>query len=209
MQIISKHKNNQGSTTLTILLILMLVIISVLVYFLVAKKPPKVEKGLGIESPTSAQQLKSTSSTFTDGLKNPLFSEHYELDEFGEGISSKEIFEIDLDGDGFKDRITKTKNENGTAHFFYDYKIELNKNGSYINITPDGFRTTEGTECSLQKLQFQFKPTFQVIKISRKWEDTWNTPTTAYKTTYKFANGKLIPSNEEKMQEICDVAELF
>jgi hypothetical protein len=107
------------------------------------------------------------------------------------------------------DKITKTHNENGTAHFWDDYKIELNKNGTWRNITPKGLRTTQGSECALQKVQFKFSPVFQVIKISRPWVESWTNPSTATKTVYTLKDDKLQVTSTEKMKTVCDVTELF
>ncbi len=207
-------KYQSGNIALNILLIVMFIIIAGLIYILAGGEIPKFsQKPSGVASPNMpAQQVKSTQSndSFSDGLINPSFSEKYELDDFGEGISEKEIFDVDINRDGKQDRITRTRNENGTSHFYYQYKIELNQNGTFVDITPDGFRTTEGAECALQKLQFKFTPDFQVIKISRDWETSWDTPTMAKKTTYTFNKGQLIPIESNKsMKVICNVEDLF
>lgn len=207
-----ENKNQSGSITFNILLVIMFLIIAVLIYILAGGDLPKLGRTVGVQSPDTTTQVTGTinkEGAFSDGLKEPNFSEQYELDEFGSGISERDIFDIDIDGDGRRDRITRTKNENGTSHFYYQYKIELNKDGEFVDITPDGFRTTEGAECSLQKLQFDFKPEFRVIKISRDWQDSWDNPTMATKTIYVFNNGNLTPIESSKMKVICDVKDLF
>lgn len=209
---IKSVNENKGSTTLTVLLIVMLLIIGILIYFLAGGKIPENNKpAIAVDSPnqTFDTDIPQRSSTFNDGLRNPNFSEQYELNEFGEGVASKEIFDIDINGDGHKDRITKTKNENGTPHFYYEYKIELNNKGTFVDITPNGFRTTEGVECALQKLQFIFNPEFRVIKISRNWEETWENPTIATKTVYAFSDGNLKEISKTETKSVCDVSELF
>lgn len=207
-----KNNNQSGSITFNILLVIMFLIIAVLIYILAGGDLPKIGRTVGVQSPDVPTQTTDTNKNdgiFSDGLSNPNFSEKYKLDEFGAGISERDIFDIDIDGDGQRDRITRTKNENGTSHFYYQYKIELNKNGEFVDITPDGFRTTEGAECSLQKLQFIFKPQFRVIKISRDWQDSWDTPTMATKIIYAFNNGNLNQIESSKMKVICDVKDLF
>ena len=205
-------KNQSGNMILTILLIITFIIIAVLIYILAGGKIPQIGRTSGVQSPDMEIRnvdTKQTNGEFSDGLINPSFSETYPLDEFGTGISERQIFDIDINGDGNNDRITRTRNENGTSHFYYQYKIELNKNGKFVDITPDGFRTTEGAECALQKLQFKFNPEFRVIKISRDWENSWDTPTMATKTIYIFNNGSLAPTETNQMKIVCDVTSLF
>lgn len=208
---IAKNTNyEKGSAILTILLIIMVVVIGFLIYLLAGGSIPKATKTVGVESPTMEISTKKTENEqFSDGLTNLVSSKKFNLNEFGEGIAEQNIYEYDINNDGKKDRITRTKNENGTPHFYYEYKIELNKNGSFVDITPEGFRTTEGAECALQKLQFVFKPDFKVIKISRDWKDSWDTPSLAIQTTYNFSDGKIISISEKELQTICDVSELF
>lgn len=205
-------KEQSGNIVLNILLIIMFLIIAFLIYILAGGKVPKISSTSGIQSPDMPTQnvnAAQTGGAFSDGLNNPSFSDQYPLDEFGAGIAEKDIFDVDINGDGKNDRITRTRNENGTSHFYYQYKIELNKNGTFTDITPSGFRTTEGAECALQKLQFRFSPVFEVIKISRKWQDSWDTPTLATKTTYKFNDGQLEQVSSQQMKSICDVTDLF
>ena len=208
---ITKNTNYEtGSATLTILLIIMVIVIAFLIYLLLGGSIPKTNKTIGVESPKIETTLKETKNKeFSDGLINPISSQRFNLSEFGEGISEKNVYEYDINNDGKKDRITRTKNENGTPHFYYEYKIELNKNGTFADITPEGFRTTEGAECALQKLQFIFKPDFKVIKISRDWKESWETPSLAIQTTYNFSDGKIVPKAEKEMKIVCDVTELF
>ncbi len=207
------YDNEKGSTTVTILLIIMLVIIGVLIYILAGGPTPKFSGSVGVQSPEikidNEQAYDIETGNFNDGLIKPNFSETYELNEFGEGVAQKEIFDQDINGDGRNDRITKTKYENGTAHYYYTYKIELNQNGVFVDITPDDFKTIEGADCSLQKLQFIFTPDFRVKKISRDWQDSWTTPTMAIQTTYALTDNSLQPINSKKLKEICNVAELF
>lgn len=180
-------------------------------YMLWSKKTTKEIKTDSdyIPQPEHVTPKYEPNKVFTDGLKNPSESAEYELDETGAGIASNDVYYYDLNGDGIKDRITKTRNENGTAHYWEQYKIELNQNDRWHDITPDGFRTTEGAECSLQKIQFIFKPKFQAIKISRPWRESWTTPSMATKTIYKMHDNKLVAESSEQVGEICDVSELF
>jgi hypothetical protein len=147
---------------------------------------------------------------FDDGLRDPSSLQQPELDEFGEGIASIEVFDPDINGDGIPDRISKTRHENGTAHFHYEYKIELGGgDGEFKDITPQGFRTIEGADCSLQKLRFVFIPSFRIIKISREWRDTWVTPTMAQKNIYELEGGTMKALETKALREICNVSDLF
>ncbi|MCL2331453.1 MAG: hypothetical protein FWC61_02810 [Proteobacteria bacterium] len=150
-----------------------------------------------------------TNYNFDDGLHNPASAEHPQLDDQGAGIASVEIFVTDINGDGKNDRITRTRNENGTAHFYYEYKIELGIGGEYMDITPPNFRTIEGAECSLQKIRFIFAPSFRAIKISRSWQDSWDTPTMASRVIFNLVGNELRAGQTEPLQEICNVSELF
>ena len=146
---------------------------------------------------------------FNDGLVRPDTVSVGTLDEYGAGVARTEIFTRDINGDGRNDRITRRRIENGTDHFYYDYKIELNTKNGFINITPDALRTTEGVECALTKLRFIFTPNFRVEKISRDWRDTWVTPTTAYKTIYTLRGTELNAGMPQQMRDVCNVADLF
>lgn len=208
-----KIKQSQsGSAILNVLLILMFIVIAVLIYVLAGGPLPKIGRTGGVQSPDVQNQMAqvfTNNGEFSDGLIKPNFSDKYDLDEFGAGISERDIFDIDINNDGRNDRITRTRNENGTSHFYYQYKIELNQNGKFVDITPEGFRTTEGAECALTKLQFVFQPEFRVIKISRDWQESWDTPTMATKTVYALENGNLKQISSTPMKVICDVSDLF
>lgn len=205
-----KHNNQSGNAWFYILLTILIIVIGVLVYILAGGPMPRTGDTVGTKSPTmQVETMPETSGEFTDGLNNPESSETFQLDEFGAGIAERDIFRVDINADNQPDRITRTRHENGTAHFYYEYTIEIADNGQFINITPNGFRTTEGPECALQKLQFTNSPKFRVVKISRNWRDTWETPTTATRTVYEYQDGKIVPTAQTEMEPVCDVRELF
>ena len=145
---------------------------------------------------------------FDDGLSNPDFSKDYELDEFGAGISKSEVFFIDINSDGLPDKIIKSLIETGNSHNFTEYKIEISKDGSYIDLTLDNFRTIQGADCDLQRFKFSFNP-FRITKISRSFKDTWNTETMATKIVYIIQNNELVEYSKNDLKYICDVGELF
>jgi len=146
---------------------------------------------------------------FSDGLTNPDSVITYPLKELETGISKKYIYSVDINKDGTPDRITKTFFDNGNAHSYYKYSVELNQNGKYVDITPNNLQTTNGADCDLQQIQFKFKPHFQIIIISREMGDTWIDPTMAYKKTFSLDKNTLTASKEKQMRPICDVKELF
>lgn len=186
--------------------IIILVLLAVLaLYFIFHRQQADAPTAPG----TDAEYTRQRGGPFTDGLKNPSSTVEYTLDEYGTGIASREVFGIDINQDGNRDRITRDRYENGTAHFYFAYKVELNAPGGFTDITPDDFRTTEGADCSLQKLQFIFKPNFQVIKISREWQDSWTTPTMASRTIYTIQNDMLHAGAPRQLRNICNVSELF
>lgn len=204
-------KSENGNIALNILSILAIGAIIVLGYMLWSKNTAKEQDTPEeyIPQPERTIPEYEQDNVFTDGLATPSESMEYELDDTGAGIASTDVYYYDINGDGNKDRITKTRNENGTAHYWEAYKIELNQNGRWNDITPDGFRTTEGAECSLQKIQFAFEPEFKAVKISRPWRESWSTPSMATKTIYKMQDNKLVTESIQEVGEVCDVAELF
>ncbi len=204
----------RGSIAFNILMVIMVIIIAVLIYLLAGGRKNHIGNTFGIQSPSTQNTINDApafmpNGEFSDGLGTPQTVTKGTLDETGGGITLTEVFEHDINNDGRPDRITRTRVENGTGHFYYEYKIELNSKNKMQNITPAGFRTTEGTDCALQKLQFRFKPDFHVTKISRKWRDTWQTPTMATKTTYTMVGDTLDVADIQQMKSVCDVSELF
>lgn len=200
-----------GGIKLNILMIVLMGALIAVGYFLWNQKSKNIGANLGMGSPQiqRAQINKNINTPFTDGLGQAMSSTKYEPDETGAGITSNEIFQVDINKDGTPDRITRTHHESGTAHFWDEYKIELNQGGKFKNITPSGFRTTVGAECALQQLQFVFAPQFYVIKISRPWRDSWDTPSMATRTIYTFKDNKLVAGQPEQLKSVCDVTELF
>ena len=146
---------------------------------------------------------------FSDGLDNPVSVHTFEPNEFGEGVVEVATFSYDLDEDGRPDRISRARKENGTTHFQYIYKVELNDGQKMVNITPKDLVTVEGAECARQKIQFSFKPDFSITKISRPLGEDWNTPTQSTKTVYSLWNNKLHVVTTSEYKTVCDVAELF
>lgn len=191
--------------------LIIMVVIVILVYML-ASKPKKTDvSAFGTGSPQISEtntKIK-TSGVFSDGLSSPISSETQMPDETGAGTVQQDVYSVDINRDGVLDRIVRTRKENGTAHFSYEYKVNINKNGAWYNITPNGFYTTEGAECALQKLQFIFKPEFSVVKISRPWSDSWGTPTVATKSVFKIKNDKMVLESSQKLQSVCNVSDLF
>lgn len=203
--------SERGSLSANILLVFILGLAVVLGYILLSKNKTDTRvTAIGAGTVHIANKdVPQSVSEFTDGLNHPNSSETFPLNEIGEGTEKKEIFNVDINNDGLMDRIIRTHNENGTAHFWDEYRIELNNNGAFLNITPSGLRTTQGAECALQKVKFTFKPEFRIIKISRPWAETWNTPTMATRTIYELQADKLVPTAVQELKKVCDVSELF
>ena len=196
------------SKLLSIITIILVALIGILGWMLWKKQSVSDITTYGTEHIQPLSQYMPTA--FSDGLGTPDVTTNGELDETGAGIAQTDVFSRDLNRDKLPDKITRTRHENGTSHFWYDYKIELQRNNKTWNdITPNGFRTTEGAECALQKLQFIFKPSFQVIKISRPWKNSWDTPTMATKTVWELKNDNIQQTNSKQVGTVCDVTELF
>lgn len=155
------------------------------------------------------QPFRRTVADFTDGLSDPSETKTYQLDETGAGMANQLIYYRDINGDGVSDKITRSRHENGTSHYWQEYVIELAYNGKYRNITPEHMRTTHGAECSLSQIQLSFSPKFQIVKISRPWQDSWDTPSVATRTVYELKDNKLVIVSQKKLKSVCDVTELF
>lgn len=192
----------------TILIIIIFVCV-VLAWFTLPNTNNKNAKSYG----TNAVHINQTQNTkkmlFDDGLGSPKDKIGYKTDETGDGITQIETFLYDINTDGKADKITRIHHENGTAHFWDEYTIELNDNDRFRSVSTDDFRTINGAECALQKLKFIFKPKFQVIKISRPWIQSWNTPSVATQTIYELKNNKIIAVETKKLSSVCDVTHLF
>ncbi len=160
-------------------------------------------------TPIFSDEFVETNQDFSDGLNNPDSVTTYPLDEYGMGVAKKTVYYIDINNDKNRDRITKTLIETGNAHSYYEYKVELNKNGKFVDITPNNFKTTNGENCDLQQIQFVFKPQFKVVLISRELGETWNTPTLAKKEVFKLSDDKFNIVDTKKLRKVCDVKELF
>ena len=201
-------QNDNKTALLGIIAVLALVVCIALWYIHAPKQSNDNKNTLGAPTTQVTQKTKSN-HVFWDGLDRKVSAVKYNTDETGTGITNVDVFNADINSDGLMDKITKTHHENATAHFWDEYKIELNNNGIWQNITPKGLRTTQGAECALQKIKFVFSPVFQVIKISRPWTDSWATPSMATKTVYELKNGKLQAVSTQKLKSVCDVTELF
>lgn len=159
--------------------------------------------------PVFSDDFTSTPESFSDGLTNPDSVTQYQLDESGTGLSEKSIYYIDINKDSKPYRITKTFLETGNAHSYYEYKIELNQNGKFVNITPQGFRTVNGADCDLQQIQFIFRPQFKVVLISRELGEIWTDATPAQKQVFQISENKLQEMETKTLRKVCDVRELF
>ena len=175
----------------------------VVVYNIKSKPSNNIQKNVVEDSYTDDDGV------FSDGLHNPDSVTTYQLDEDETGIAEKSVFLIDINHDKAQDRITRTFFENGNAHSYYEYKIELNKNGKYVDITPKNFKTINGADCDLQQIKFVFKPKFKVIMIYREMGDTWVEPTLAKSKTFVINDDNMVASKEKNLRAVCDVKELF
>ena len=193
----------------TIFTLLLLIAIMGLMFTLATKNKESQEKNFALSSPTLSKQVKQTPQQFTDGLGKPDDVTSIPLDEFGAGIDNIAVFNRDINNDNMPDRITRTHVATGNAHDYEEYKIELNKNGKFVDITPKGFRTTKGADCMLRRIQFDFLPHFSAKIISRPFQDTWDTPSVATKTVYELNDDIMAESGTQKMSSVCDVTELF
>ncbi len=214
------NNEQRGGITLNIILILLLVMIAILIYLLAGNGTSRYGRTVGTDAATVRAPVQSAeepqpatnapaTTTFDDGLGDAETTTEYPLDEYGAGLASVEVFRHDINNDGYADRITRRRLENGTGHFTYEYTLELNTGDGYLDITPDGFKTVEASECALQKLRFSFAPAFRVTKISRPWRDTWLTPTMATRDTYSIIKNQIHHIDHSELTTVCDVAELF
>ena len=187
----------------------LVVAIVILGYLLWQKRTYTDVNAHGTDTP-QVQSAQTTQHFFTDGLGQPNSQTHDAPDETGSGITKTEVFNRDINNDGRIDRIRRIRHETGTSHFWDEYVIELlRENGTWHNITPPGFRTTNGAECALQKIQFVFQPKFHAVKISRPWAESWDTPTMATKTIYQLKNNQMATQETKQVGVVCDVTSLF
>ncbi|MBD5400183.1 hypothetical protein HDR61_00325 [bacterium] len=212
----NSHQSERGGIAFNITLIMLLIVIGILAYMLIAERQNPTGRNIGNNAPQiqtppkHAQNVReSDNGVFNDGLGHATASTEYPLDDVGAGLARRDMFRYDINNDGRMDRITRSRTETGTSHFSYEYKIELNTENGFVDITPPGFNTVEGAECSLQKIRFTFEPTFQAIKISRPWQETWITPTPATRDVYDIKNNMIELIDSRPMPTVCDVAELF
>lgn len=206
------NKLQRGGITFYAAMTILLVAIGILTYMLVMRRDTLESTTVtDVISPIMSDTTSVTNDydEFNDGLGRPNSVTQGTLDEFGAGIAETSVFNRDINNDGRPDRITRTRIENGTPHFYYEYRIELNTPDGYIDITPDGFRTTEGATCALQKLRFYFKPDFHVEKISRPWQETWSTPTMASQINYTIKKNAFYAGASTQLRTVCDVSDLF
>lgn len=216
MRTYEKICSSRGSVALNVVLVFVLVIIALAIYILstASRTEMPTQSVYGVESVSQpnvyVKTVPVTTTKFSDGLMVPASSTNFAPDELGAGITNVSVFERDLDGDGRDDRITRTHVATETAHDYDQYKIELNRgNGEYLDITPDDFRTVQGADCALAKIQFDFTSDFRVIKIARPFRDTWATPTPAIRTVYAISNGEMVPVATVDAGTVCDVSQLF
>ena len=191
-----------------VIITFMVLIIGGLVYLLLGS--PRTDITTTVSAPAvRLDTTKKTLDDFSDGLRNPHEIQTFQLDETGAGVASQFIYYYDINGDGISDRITRSRHENGTSHFWDAYTVELAYNGGYRDITPENLRTVRGAECALVQVQFVFQPKFQIIKISRPWQESWNTPSVATRIIYEIKNNNMVVAAQNPMKSVCDVSELF
>ena len=196
------------SGTWRIILLVILFIVGIIIIYIVGNDK-EIAPDKNIQDTNSIVMTGTSGNVFSDGLDNPISVRRFNPDDSGAGITEITEYAYDINQDGHPDRISRARRENGTAHFQYVYKIELNDGQKYIDITPHNFYTVEGADCALQKLQFSFKPDFSVTKISRPMGDDWNTPTQSTKTIFSLWGAQMHIVSSIEYKTVCDVAELY
>jgi len=195
---------NKTKNLIWILTITVLCVLAFVFYTTYKKQQTNVQP-----APIFSDEFTPSSQEFSDGLKDPDSVTQYPLDEFDVGMAEKSIYYADINHDNKPDRITKTFFETGNAHSYYEYKIELNQNGKFVDITPKNFRTVSGADCDLQLIQFVFAPKFKVILISRDLGETWLDATMAKKQVFQLSDDKIQGGETKTLRKVCDVKELF
>ena len=152
--------------------------------------------------------------TFDDGLpEKPNSTEYFTpTNSYGaiSGVTQTETFYIDINNDGIPDRITRNRFVSPATPIGYTfYKIELQqKNRKYIDITPPGFRTAEGTECFTTVYKFGFLPKFSIGRISRGMGATEQTPQPVMITGYELILDQIVKASEFYYLPMCDVRDV-
>lgn len=185
--------------------IIIIISAGLLIYFYTAKRETQPQKA---EEPFQTQNQQIKSKEFDDGLDTPTKVEVFDWNKSTDGIVEIRTFLLDINGDKIKDKIIKTRYENGTQPGYWDYKIKIANGNFWTDITPSGLITVEGKNCDLQKIQFSFMP-FKIKKIGREIESDWDSPTMATIINYEFLNGVLITSQSQNINAVCDVKILF
>ena len=198
---------NKSKNVLLFISVILLCLLGFMAYKISTKHDEKPHTDIANEVPVDS--FTTNHKMFSDGLPKPDSVITYKLDEFDTGPAKKMVYYIDINQDGIPDRISKTFIETGNAHSYYEYKIELKNGNSYIDITPENFRTTNGAECDLQQIQFRIKPRFSVKLVFRELGNGWNQPTMAKEKIYTLSGDTFQASDIKSLKTICDVKELF
>ena len=221
-----QHNPENGSVLFNAVMITLLVAIGVLSYMLITDRKQNTDVTvIGNASPTAlaintddqpnrAQEVAKSDSdaadhAFNDGMGTPDSRTTYPTDDFGEGVSARDVFWSDINNDGTPDRITRTTISSGTAHGAVQYKIEIVSDGKFIDITPPDFNTVEGADCALRKLRITLTPRFHAVRISRPLGETWDAPTVPVKEIFSVQNNRIVRTGKVKMAPVCDVSTLF
>ena len=108
----------RGNILFNTLLVVLCAVIAVLIYMLAGGPMPGEKKSVGVASPqmdisdsgTDVSTNDTYAGEFSDGLGVPDSAQEFALDEFGAGISERDVFNRDINNDGRIDRITRTRN---------------------------------------------------------------------------------------------------
>ncbi|MGI5846084.1 MAG: hypothetical protein ACOX7D_02800 [Alphaproteobacteria bacterium] len=186
---------------------IILISAGLLIYFYTANKGKQTEPKLeSFQIQNQPQYVKP--KEFDDGLENPEKIETFDWGTRSDGVVEIRTYMFDINGDKLKDKITKTRYENGTRLGFWDYKIEIATGSAWKDITPDGLNTAEDVDCDLQRIQFSFLP-FKIKKVWREIETDWDMPSIAFIVNYELKNGVLVGTQPRKANVVCDVKVLF
>lgn len=159
---------------------------------------------------------------FDDGLYKPWKVENGVLDQFGEGVISREIYKGVFGMQKIPYTIEKANIATNGRENFAEYKVVIHKksgenNATFsdhqkqviLDVTPQDLNTINGADCSLKRIKFGFDPSLTITVISRPFIDTWITPSMATMKRYTLKDNKMELIESKEIGVICDVTELF
>lgn len=140
---------------------------------------------------------------FSDGLPQPDKTEMFDLSADNYGTKQIDTFYIDVNNNGIKDTIKRSRFVTGTAHSYTYYDIYLDNGEKLERLT-----TLEGADCVLRAYKFQIYP-FVITSASRNVGADYMEPTKAKIEKFEIKKNKIESVSSKEHSPICDVRYLL